>query len=220
MNNVPALKSFTTMNGLVLKEFAYTDQLSSLMPYRFSDSLQKSMVEMAVKVPFDRIVDKSMGISTCTTCGSRYAGQETEKCSHFDYFWDAGNWSSTNYTTQQEAIKHVGYSGKVTGRWTKCGGHVNWDLFKNFSDQEDFFRVIERASQYVKDQGMSFMVQSGIMKYEDCLPPGLAAHIDSNYLVSQVSDLKLRLDQHETVLKEIANRMQAAGSNLLNGGHF
>ena len=133
MSNAPALKSFTTMNGLTLNEFAYNDDTGSLYPYRFSENLKKALQEMAVKVPFTKIIDKSMGTSTCTTCNSKYAGRHDGKCTHKGYFFQVGDWNRTNYLTIEEARKHSSYYNKINEVYGACDGRVDWNLQSEFS---------------------------------------------------------------------------------------
>lgn len=200
------------MKSLILYDQQYFGNNQRLYPYTYND-VNKKLARLGINnLPFN-LIDKSMGITECQVCKSRYAGYQ-EKCTHSDYFWMTSIYS-LKFKTRKECEGNYNYSNTVYSSFTECGStNLKWSLAGEYNKQSDFFSAIDRSDAVISCSDVSF---TGITEWEDALPLGTAEAIENKALKQKIVDLEYKLEEHRQAIKEIIDRMQQAGSSLLNG---
>lgn len=217
MTNKLATRTVTSINDVVFFEIQNHEE-RQLYPYDLDHMLEGALKQFAVNVPFKVIVDKSMGISTCPSCGSRYVGEQG-KCTRFDYFYSV-EWQRDTYKSFEKAKeRHSYYSPEIKGKEQLCNNDTRWDLASEFYEQSRFFSTLRDVFSVTSSNGLAAF-ESGIMKYKDNIAPGLAEKLEMAYLQNTVSMLSVKVDMHHNAIQEIADRMKAAGGQLAFGGNF
>lgn len=185
----------------------YSDSYTSLYPYN-NENLAEVIQKYAIKVPFEKLVDRTMGISTCTQCDSKYAGYQ-EKCTHFGYFYSV---YSDNYAKFEDARKRSSYYTKVEEGWKECRSQCEWDLSREFSKQSSFFNMVSIVSSIPSGEQISTLIS-----YKDCFLPGVCESLVTQKALDDIRQIQFQMDRHRQVIQEMINRMQAAGNALSCG---
>lgn len=191
----------------------YDDQVHvALTPYG-DNRWDQVAVGYGIKVPFERIVTRCMGTSTCPYCGARYVGYQ-RACENRVWWYRSGwQWTRGNKLFGTTESEHWNTDKVKETKMDLCRNGTDWDLAGEFAEQSRFF---------------SFLSWLGNLPPEDYLEqyrhiltsPALLEILRIRDLQQQVLMLRSELDQHRSAIKEIAERMKQAGAVMSFGGFF
>jgi hypothetical protein len=189
-------------------------------PYQMSvQDLAKALITHNVKLPFDSIITMDMGVSVCPYCKAKYVGNQVYCTNQVRWFHKRGGYSSDWHRGDQ----HVGDKVTVGDGYYKnsfvvgetsvdlCDTEVVWDLQKEFDEQKAFFSFVSMIN------GCASHPDNLLERFKNALPPGVAAEYRIQMLESENVMLRGQVDQLQYALKQIAERMNAAGHCLIFG---
>jgi hypothetical protein len=169
-------------------------------PFRDS-SVFETIQKYDIKLPFE-VVDMSMGLSKCPSCGAVYAGNQRvcslpvphHKDERLSWYDIKGNHPQGGPTFLKE-----------------CDTYVRWDLESEFYKQKSFFDFVERVRH-----AMTF--NDEFEEQEHNLPAHLREYVKVNELRAKVSNLEAQVASLNNAMREVIDRMSSAGHSLAFGG--
>ena len=192
-----------------------TGRTVQITPYRqYHKSLEQTIAEYGIKMPFDKIITKDMGISVCPHCGARYAGSQ-DMCTamvwwmKFDnsYHWKRGNAPRSAIVDTKDSW---GCRSLVTeSRMASCATDTKWDLQEEFNAQVAFFDFVAFM------QNVQSNLVSPIHKYRDALPPGASEQYRIMYLEQKIMQQDALIHRLESFAKNVVDKMSNAGHSLM-----
>lgn len=153
------------------------------------------VAKLGVQVP--EVVDRTCGKSKCRGCGAVYVGTQS-KCTAKVVFYKApGSWHGAR-----------AYSYNCSYEEKECESYLDWDLQKEFNDQVEFFRLLERVNR------LPDLNYEPLVKFREAFAPGVADVLQIRLLSSDLEGIKAQLPMITDAIKTIAQKMSAAGNAL------
>ena len=162
------------------------------------EGIQTAIDRFGFKMP-ENILDESMSLSVCASCGAVYAGYQNTCRKLVDYHRLSDRYyDSRGYSFARDA----------TNLLKECGGHPQWDLQIAFYEQTALFEFAYKLGSVTEASHVDFF------KYKNLCLADVTKEALLIHLIDENQRLKVVLEQHHNALQEIANRMQRAGDSL------
>lgn len=189
----------------------YSSTLSRYMtPYSSSNQLTETIQKHHIKIPFTHLITRDQGISICPHCKAKYVGHQV-LCDRMVTYWRrTGGW---DYQLGECYVGQIINKTEIVSSTKKdsCGTATKWDLENEFIAQTEFFDFVHLIS------GLSPEQSGTLEKFRKLLPPGAADEYRIQLMETQVDVLTAQVDQLQQALRQVAEKMNAAGNHLSFG---
>lgn len=167
-----------------------------IYPYGGGSDFKEIIAKYGIALP--DLVDMSMGRSVCKSCGAVYQGTqvtctrmvEKHRISYYNsrhgYSWERG----------------------VTNMVDTCEGYLDWNLRQQFDEQKSLFELISMI------KNIGGQTNDLFDKHADKFPEGVAANLKIRYMANRIDHLEFSHQQIIGAIKQIAEKMNAAGNAL------
>lgn len=152
----------------------------------------KAVLEFGVKVP--EVIDMTMGKSKCNQCKAVYAGYQP-KCEA----------KIISHMVPGSYYKTRGYNSHYVNTLEPCGGHLEWELHKNFEIQKEFFGLLSKIGSLPNPE------YDPLHKFVAHFPPGVTEQLRVRLLAKEIEE---QMTQVRGALHQIAGKMHNAGISL------
>lgn len=185
-------------------------QSTQMYPY-YSLGWVEGLQRFNGKVPFE-IVSKADGTSHCIECKQLYSGFQA-KCVRPTW-----KYKTTGYTHYK--VKGCLTIGQYTGRgelvnWSEeddCDGYCTWSHEVDFTEQQRFFNFCERLIHLDSERVMLDTELS--MNVPDAFSETDRLKMIALFAQQRLATIEQTLKNHDSMLQEIAGRIQGAGASL------
>lgn len=212
------LIAFPKVEWFTVKSNSYysNNEQISFYPYNSND-WEKTVEKFHIKIPF-KLIDRSMGLSTCSKCKATYAGYQRHCTNQVPYV--EGKRDGSSYLTTFNKIAFKGdniwdmgnyYVIESNIKFQDCGQWCSWNLESEFNKQQSFFNFINWLSDCPETDNNWFK------EYKDCLPLGTADILEKRIMVQKINQLEMENARVKDALMQIAQRMNQAGAALSFG---
>ena len=168
-----------------------------ITPY---DSLSWLDVVPKYGIQVPDIVDMTHGKSKCKDCNAVYVGYQPVCTKTIVWHKTPGS-----YHDQR------GYHYLYKNHEAECKGNVVWELADKFSEQLEFFSLLNRL------RALPDLKSNPIAKFSNNFPPGVAEALSVQILMDDVKEAKFQIERLQNALKQIAEKMNNAGACLSFG---
>lgn len=191
---------------------------TQMLPYSHTNWIN-TVKHYGVTIPeqYSKLIDRTMGMSTCTHCGYKTAGYQGRCTNHvFKMTTDRG-W---NYRSEPIPKGKVYFKGDVirdergysvstvtSTEFGECASKMDWDLAEQFNEQKRFYDFLN---------GLYTDTSGDFQKF---------GHLFSDAKDAQIAQLTMQVETHRigmtsmfNALHMIKDKMNAAGQSLYFNG--
>jgi hypothetical protein len=185
--------------------------------YPYSDLRWKAVVEkFHIRLP-KKLVMLCDGTTTCKDCGAVYSGRQmlcTREIGWFEYKSTYHTYSARG-DLQVDSVYNDKYSSfhKVT-RSFRAPCHstsMEWTEYESFSLQEGLFGLLS-SLEYMEPKS-----NSPLEIYRQFFSPDTFEIVEKNFVISRLNDIEFRQENIVSAIKQICEKMNAAGNSLMFG---
>jgi hypothetical protein len=194
-----------TSYGFTVKEEVYVDYF----PYTNLEWV-KAVEELKITVPerFKKLITAADGVSTCKVCGHRVAGKQNS-CNnkvfkYADYYGRLKHPEDKNFKFKGDKAGSGYWSYTVTSHGEEeCAGSMSWDHESKFNEQRSFYQWLNQLyyNQDVEMTEFGYTAENPLVLI--------------SYLENKAKNQELEIQSLKNAIKMIAEKMNAAGGNLM-----